>query len=83
MSRFVYVNGRYAPYARAGVHVEDRALQLGDGIYEVCNVIGGVMLDEEPHLDRIAKAISRRRLAPKAAPNLRAIARWRRRIRAR
>ena len=37
--RIAYVNGRYLPFAQAGVHVEDRALQLGDGIYEVCNVI--------------------------------------------
>jgi len=55
--RIAYVNGRYLPFARAGVHVEDRALQLGDGIYEVCNVIGGVMLDEEPHLDRMERSL--------------------------
>ena len=56
--RIAYVNGRYLPFAQAGVHVEDRALQLGDGIYEVCNVIGGVMLDEEPHLDRMERSLS-------------------------
>ena len=55
--RIAYVNGRYLPFARAGVHVEERALQLGDGIYEVCNVIGGVMLDEEPHLDRMERSL--------------------------
>lgn len=55
--RIAYVNGRYLPFAQAGVHIEDRALQLGDGIYEVCNVIGGVMLDEEPHLDRMERSL--------------------------
>jgi D-alanine transaminase len=55
--RIAYVNGRYLPFAVAGVHVEDRALQLGDGIYEVCNVIGGWMLDEEPHLDRMERSL--------------------------
>jgi D-alanine transaminase len=55
--RIAYVNGRYLPFAAAGVHIEDRALQLGDGIYEVCNVIGGVMLDEEPHLDRMERSL--------------------------
>src|SRR5215469_17346649 len=55
--RIAYVNGRYLPFALAGVHVEDRALQLGDGIYEVCNVIGGRMLDEEPHLDRMERSL--------------------------
>jgi len=55
--RIAYVNGRYLPFAAAGVHVEDRALQLGDGIYEVCNVIARVMLDEEPHLDRMERSL--------------------------
>lgn len=55
--RIAYVNGRYLPFAQAGVHIEDRALQLGDGIYEVCNVIGGRMLDEEPHLDRMERSL--------------------------
>ena len=55
--RIAYVNGRYLPMAAAGVHVEDRALQLGDGIYEVTNVIGGMPLDEEPHLDRMERSL--------------------------
>lgn len=55
--RIAYVNGRYLPHGQASVHIEDRALQLGDGIYEVCNVIGGVMLDEEPHLDRMERSL--------------------------
>ncbi|HEX4028704.1 MAG TPA: D-amino-acid transaminase [Rhizomicrobium sp.] len=55
--RIAYVNGRYLPFAVAGVHVEDRALQLGDSIYEVCNVIGGRPLDEEPHLDRMERSL--------------------------
>src|ERR1700733_5342884 len=55
--RIAYVNGRYLPHTQAGVHIEDRALQLGDGIYEVTNVIGGKPLDEEPHLDRMARSL--------------------------
>ncbi|HEX4273336.1 MAG TPA: D-amino-acid transaminase [Rhizomicrobium sp.] len=55
--RIAYVNGRYLPHGQACVHIEDRALQLGDGIYEVCNVIGGTMLDEEPHLDRMERSL--------------------------
>jgi D-alanine transaminase len=55
--RIAYVNGRYLPHGEAGVHIEDRALQLGDGIYEVTNVIGGVPVDEEPHLDRMERSL--------------------------
>ena len=55
--RIAYVNGRYLPHALAGVHIEDRALQLGDGIYEVTNVIAGKPIDEEPHLDRMERSL--------------------------
>jgi D-alanine transaminase len=55
--RIAYVNGRYLPHGQAGVHVEDRALQLGDGIYEVTNVIGGRPLDEDGHLDRMERSL--------------------------
>ena len=41
MTRFVYVNGRYRPYAEALVHAEDRGFQFGDAVYEVCEVRGG------------------------------------------
>ena len=55
--RIAYVNGRYLPHGEAGVHIEDRALQLGDGIYEVTNVLDGRPIDEEPHLDRMERSL--------------------------
>jgi len=55
--RVAYVNGRYLPFAQASVHIEDRALQLGDGIYEVANVLGGVPTDEDAHLDRLERSL--------------------------
>ena len=55
--RIAYVNGRYLPHAQAGVHVEDRGLQLGDAIYEVTNVMGGKPIDEEAHLDRMERSL--------------------------
>jgi D-alanine transaminase len=55
--RVAYVNGRYLPFAHASVHIEDRALQLGDGIYEVANVLGGVPTDEDAHLDRLERSL--------------------------
>lgn len=58
MSRVVYVNGRYAPYAEATVHVEDRGFQFGDGVYEVCEVLGGRLIDEARHLDRLARSLA-------------------------
>ena len=55
--RFAYVNGRYLRHGQAGVHVEDRGLQLGEAVYEVCNVRGGRLIDEEPHLDRLERSL--------------------------
>ena len=37
------------------------ALQLGDGIYEVCGIADGRLLDEEEHLDRLERSLARDR----------------------
>src|SRR6188472_3729367 len=49
MSRIAYVNGRYLPLAAASVNVEDRGYQFSDGVYEVCEVRGGRLIDERLH----------------------------------
>ncbi|MGH6828944.1 MAG: D-amino-acid transaminase [Rhizomicrobium sp.] len=55
--RVAYVDGRYLPHGKARVHVEDRSLQLGDGIYEVTAVAQGRPVDEEGHLDRLERSL--------------------------
>jgi D-alanine transaminase len=57
MSRIAYVNGRYVPHKDARVHIDDRGYQFGDGIYEVCAVRGGAMVDSVPHLDRLERSL--------------------------
>jgi D-alanine transaminase len=57
VGRIAYVNGRYLPLVQAGVHIEDRALQFADGIYEVVGVLDGLILDEEHHLDRLMRSV--------------------------
>ena len=63
MSRIVYVNGRFKPYATALIHVEDRGFQLADSIYEVCEVLGGRLVDEERHLSRLARSLGEIKLS--------------------
>jgi D-alanine transaminase len=58
VSRIVYVNGRYLPYAQAGVHVEDRGFQFADGVYEVCEVRDGSLVDEKPHMARLERSLA-------------------------
>jgi D-alanine transaminase len=65
MSRVAYVDGQYLPFRSAAVHIEDRGYQFADGVYEVLAVVGGRLLDEEPHLARLARSLGELRiLAP-------------------
>jgi D-alanine transaminase len=57
MTRVAYVDGRYLRHAVASVHVEDRGLQFADGVYEVCAVRDGELIDEEPHLKRLDRSL--------------------------
>lgn len=63
MTRVVYVNGRYLPYAQAGVHVEDRGFQFADAIYEVCEINDGRLIDETRHMDRLERSLAELRIA--------------------
>jgi D-alanine transaminase len=62
MSRTAYVNGRYLPLRDAMVHVEDRGYQFSDGVYEVCEVRGGRLIDERRHLDRLERSLDELRI---------------------
>ena len=57
MPRIAYVNGRYLPQHQAGVSIDDRGYQFGDGVYEVVTVIDGTLADEEWHLDRLERSL--------------------------
>jgi D-alanine transaminase len=58
VTRVVYVNGRYRPYAQACVHVEDRGFQFADAVYEVCEVRGGRLIDETRHIARLTRSLA-------------------------
>ena len=56
MFRIAYVNGRYRPYREAAVHIEDRGYQFSDGVYEVCEVRDGHLIDERRHMERLRRS---------------------------
>jgi D-alanine transaminase len=62
MSRIAYVNGRYLPQRAAAVHVEDRGYQFSDGVYEVCEVRGGCIIDQRRHLARLKRSLQELRI---------------------
>ncbi|HRF09916.1 MAG TPA: D-amino-acid transaminase [Xanthobacteraceae bacterium] len=69
MSRIAYVNGRYVPFRDARVHIEDRGYQLGDGVYEVCEIRGGSLVDERRHLERLQRSLAALRIGMPISPN--------------
>ena len=68
MSRVSYVNGRYLPHAEARVHVEDRGYQFADGVYEVCEVREGHLVDERRHIERLARSLKELRIDAPMTP---------------
>jgi len=63
LSRIAYVNGRYVPHRAAQVHVEDRGYQFSDGVYEVCEIRAGQLVDERRHMDRLERSLNELRIA--------------------
>jgi D-alanine transaminase len=57
VSRVAYVNGRYVAQREAAVHIEDRGYQFSDGVYEVCEVRGGFIIDQRRHLARLKRSL--------------------------
>lgn len=71
MSRIAYVNGRYIAHQDAAIHIEDRGYQFADGVYEVCEVRGGALIDRSLHLKRLARSLKELRIdAPMTGPAL-------------
>lgn len=71
MSRIAYVNGRYLPHRHAMVHIEDRGYQFSDGVYEVCEVRAGRLVDERRHMQRLARSLDALKIpAPMSYPAL-------------
>lgn len=62
MPRIAYVNGRYIRHADAAVHIEDRGYQFADGVYEVCEVARGYIVDMKRHLDRLDRSLKELRI---------------------
>lgn len=63
MSRIAYVNGRYIRHAEAAIHIEDRGYQFSDGVYEVCGIRTGKLMDERLHLKRLERSLNELQIA--------------------
>lgn len=76
MSRIVFLNGQYVPAAEATVSIMDRGFTFADGIYEVTAVARGKLVDNDAHLARLTRSLSRSASTTRTPmPNGRACAR--------
>lgn len=57
MSRVVYVNGSYVPENEGKISIFDRGFLFADGVYEVTAVIGGKLVDYDPHMERLDRSL--------------------------
>lgn len=58
MSRIAYLNGDFLPLEEARVPVLDRGFLFADGIYEVCAVLHGRLIDNAAHLARLERSLT-------------------------
>jgi D-alanine transaminase len=68
LSRIAFVNGRYVPHGQAAIHIEDRGYQFADGVYEVCEVREGHIVDERRHMERLSRSLGELRIPPPMTP---------------
>lgn len=57
MSRTVYLNGAFMPHEQAKVPVMDRGFLFADGVYEGMGVLGGRLIDNDAHLERLERSL--------------------------
>lgn len=62
MSRIAYVNGQYRDMRDASVNIEDRGYQFSDGVYEVCEIRGGKVVDLPRHMKRLQRSLRELRI---------------------
>ena len=55
--RTCWINGAFVSEDSATVSIFDRGLLFGDGVYEVCAVLQGRVLDADLHLARLARSL--------------------------
>jgi D-alanine transaminase len=63
MSRIVFLNGSFLPQEEAMVPIMDRGFLFADGVYEGFGVLGGRIVDNDPHLERLERSLNEVRIA--------------------
>jgi D-alanine transaminase len=56
-TEMLYLNGTFMPLSEGRIPVEDRGLQLGDGVYDVVKIMNGRPIWLEDHLARLDQTL--------------------------
>lgn len=57
MQRIAYVNGAFLPLSEARISILDRGFIFADGVYEVCAVLDGGLVDQAAHMARLKRSL--------------------------
>jgi D-alanine transaminase len=68
MSRIVFLNGSFLPFDEAKVPIMDRGFLFADGVYEGFGVLGGRIIDNDAHLERLERSLREVRMPNPYSP---------------
>ena len=60
----VFFNGEWLPYGECKLHIDDRAVRLGDAVYDAERTFDGQIFNLEAHLDRFYRSLAYVRIDP-------------------
>ena len=61
---FAYVDGEFVPKQEARISIYDRGFLFADAVYEVTAVLGGKLVDNGAHLQRLFRSLREIRIDP-------------------
>lgn len=62
MTKISFLNGEFIEHSKAMIHIDDRAMQFADSVYEVTLVYNGNLVDGELHWQRLANSLAKMKM---------------------
>lgn len=62
MTKISFLNGKFIEHSKAMIHIDDRAMQFADSVYEVTLVHNGNLVDGDLHWKRLENSLSKMKI---------------------
>lgn len=62
MTKISFLNGKFIEHSKAMIHIDDRAMQFADSVYEVTLVHNSNLVDGDLHWKRLANSLSKMKI---------------------